>query len=208
MSDYIDLFFDIFDEKNQHASVRESLTVADLIDEITREFDDLDRETLDSYALFLQDKNQPLNGSRNLLEQGVQPGDRLVFTWARSQLQSARRPLSDTASFALQDETSQVLFPIEWQPAVIGRPDTDLEHNDLLAVDLRWLPESPRVSRRHAQITEVKGVYYIESLTPNNPTYLNGHGLSLGKTYKLKVGDTIRFGYTDIRLRYISQSTS
>jgi pSer/pThr/pTyr-binding forkhead associated (FHA) protein len=101
--------------------------------------------------------------------------------------------------------TSQVLFDLEWQPALIGRPDADAVHNELLAVNVKWLPGHLRVSRRHARITEQGSVYYLEALAENNPTVLNGQRLSLGHKYQLHVGDTIGLGISNIQLVFVQR---
>ena len=54
MSNYLELTFEIFDEQEQRASVRESLTVGNMIEEIIKEFDDLDTGNLGSFALYLK----------------------------------------------------------------------------------------------------------------------------------------------------------
>jgi pSer/pThr/pTyr-binding forkhead associated (FHA) protein len=206
VSEYLELSFDVFDETEQRASVRPTLTVAELILEILNEFEDLDGRRPDLYGLYPEGSQRPLERGKTLTEQGVQPGDRLAFSWARDPLRQLRRPLTQGAQFALQDAASQVLFGLEWQPAIIGRPDADPAHNELLAVNVKWLSGSRRVSRRHARITEQGGVYYLEGLAENNPTLLNGHQLSPGRKYQLRKGDTIGLGISNIQLVFVQQS--
>jgi hypothetical protein len=206
VSEYLELSFDVFDETEQNASVRPSLTVAELILEILNEFEDLDGRRPDLYGLYPEGAQRPLERGKTLTEQGVHSGDRLVFGWARDSLRQLRRPLTHGPQFALQEVTSQVLFGLEWQPAIVGRPDADSAHNELLAVNVRWLPGSRRVSRRHAQITEQDGVYYLEGLAENNPTLLNGQQLSLGRKYQLREGDTIGLGTSNIQLVFVQQN--
>lgn len=206
MDDYLELVLDVFDETEQRASVRQTLTVGQLIDEITREFADLDRENPTAYGLYLLGSNQPLDRNQTLFEQGVQSGDRLVLGWARNALGAPRRPVSVAGAAVLQESATQVIFPIEWQPAIIGRPDADHAHNELLTANVEGLPDGRRVSRRHAQITEKAGVYTIESLTSQNPTFLNGERLETGRTYTLQPGDKIELGYSKIALRFMVQS--
>jgi pSer/pThr/pTyr-binding forkhead associated (FHA) protein len=203
MSDYLEVVIDVFDETDQRASVRTTLTVGQLLAEVTREFADLDFGDQIAYCLTMQGSSRPLDRDLTLSQQGVQSGDRLVLGWARNALKAPRRPVSVAA--VLQESTTQVTFPIEWQPAIIGRPDADQTHNQLLAANLEWLPNGRRVSRRHAQITEGAGVYYIESLTPKNATLLNGERLETGRTYTLQPGDTIELGYSKITLRFMVQ---
>jgi hypothetical protein len=204
MSDYLELTIDVFDETDQRAAVCKKLTAAGLIEEVLSEFRELDGEAPELYGLYLEGQQRPLERGKTLLDQGVQPGDRLDFTWVRDTFRQLRRPLAGGARFALQEGTTQVLFPIEWQPAIIGRTDADPAHNDLLAANLEWLAGSRRVSRRHAQITEREGTYYLEALMERNPTFLNGQRLSFGRSYELGVGDTIGLGYSSITLAFIS----
>jgi pSer/pThr/pTyr-binding forkhead associated (FHA) protein len=205
MSDYLEVVVAVFDETDQRASVRRSLTVAKLIQAILSEFQELDDETPEHYGLYPEGGGRPLERNKTLADQGVQPGDRLVFSWARDPFRQLRRPLTEGVSFALQEVTTQVLFPIEWQPALIGRPDRDPAHNELLAVNLEYLSGSRRVSRRHAQITERAGVWYLEALAPMNPTLLKGQRLSLGREYQIHSGDAIDLGNSGITLTAISQ---
>jgi hypothetical protein len=204
MSDYIELTIDVFDETDQRAAVRKTLTVAGLIEEVLSEFQELDDEAPEFYGLYLEGRQRPLERGKTLLDQGVEPGDRLDFNWARDLFRQLRRPLTEGTRFALQEGTTQVLFPMEWQPAIIGRPDADVAHNELLAANLEWLSGSHRVSRRHAQITEQGGAYYLEALAERNPTFLNGQRLSLGRSYEIRVGDTIGLGYSNITLAFTS----
>jgi hypothetical protein len=205
VSEYLELTFDVFDETEQRASVRRGLTVAQLIQAIINEFEDLDGRAANLYGLYPEGGQRPLEASKTLTEQGVQPGDRLVFSWARDPLRQLRRPLTHGPQFALQEVSSQVLFALEWQPAIIGRPDADAAHNELLAINLKWLPGALRVSRRHARITEQNGTYYLEGLAERNPTLLNGQRLSLGRKYPLRVGDTIGLGTSNIQLVFLQQ---
>lgn len=203
MSDYLELTVDVFDETNQRVAVRKTLTVAGLIEEVLSEFQELDGEAPELYGLYLEGQQRPLEGTKTLLDQGVQPGDRLDFTWIRDTFRQLRRPLATGARFALQEATTQVLFPVEWQPAIIGRTDADPAHNELLAANLEWLAGSRRVSRRHAQITERDGAYYLEALVERNPTFLNGQRLSFGRSYELRASDTIGLGYSNITLAFV-----
>jgi pSer/pThr/pTyr-binding forkhead associated (FHA) protein len=103
----------------------------------------------------------------------------------------------------LRERSGRARFPVQWQPAVIGRPDADHVHNELLAANLEWLPEGLRVSRRHAQITEEAGIFYLENLAGrDNPTYLNGRSLAGGRRVALQHGDAIRLGQHGVELRF------
>lgn len=50
------------------------------------------------------------------------------------------------------------------------------------------------VSRRHAEIQQIRGSYYIKDLGSSNGTYINGKTISKNKYIKLQQGDTIKLG--------------
>jgi len=205
MNDYLQVVVDVFDDTDQRASVQRSLTVAKLIQAILREFEELDGRSAEHYGVYLEGNGRPLDRSKTLADQGVQPGDRLLFSWTRDPFRQLRQPVTDGVTFALQEMATQVLFPIEWQPALIGRPDRDPAHNELLAVNLEYLAGSQRVSRSHAQITEAEGAWYLEALAHRNPTLLNGRRLSVGREYPLRSGDAIDLGSSGITLTAVGQ---
>ena len=64
--EYILINVDVFDQKGNQAKVRKSLSIGGLIDEILREFDDLDRRIPHAYAIYLRNHLQPLDRNRTL----------------------------------------------------------------------------------------------------------------------------------------------
>ena len=202
MSDYLELTFDIFDDVSQRASVLNTLTIAELIAEIVTEFEELDTAGYQVYDLYMEGDNRRLESARTLLDLGLQPGDRLQLAWARDPFRVQRQPVSDSGGALLREAATNVEFLIKWQPAVIGRPDSNRAHNSMLAANLEWLPKSHRVSRTHAQITERGGSYYLEAMAENNPTYLNDETINPGRRYKLASGDTILLGRSGIQLDF------
>jgi hypothetical protein len=200
--EYVEVTVDVFDERGQRAAVLGSATAAGLIDEILREFSDLQAAGPERYSLFLADTRRSLAPGKTLAEQGVQSGDRLVFGWADAAGETARRPVSRPGWAGLRDEASGRKYPITWQPARIGRPDADATHNAQLLVDVQWLPDGGRVSRRHAEVTERGGVYYLEALAAQNPTLLNGQRVSPSQPVPINPGDRIGLGGSAIVLRF------
>ncbi len=198
MSDYLEVTIDVFDEAGQRAQVLRSLPVRGLIDEVLREFSGLEKSTIDAYALYLKDGNKLLDPTLSLVEQGVTDQDELVFGWAQASRAPGRLVITGSRTAVLRDEQSGKIFPIDWQPAVIGRPHTDPALNRLLAVDVSGFANSRRVSRRHAQITERDGRYFLESLSPHNPTYVDG-GQVVGKR-PLQSGSRLSLGGSGITL--------
>ncbi len=76
--------------------------------------------------------------------------------------------------------------------AIIGREDATLQ------IDLEGYPEGKFVSHRHAQITKIKDVYYVEDLGSSNHTWVNQIKLAQGQAEPLKEGDTVRFGKVEL----------
>ncbi len=202
MSDYLELTFDIFDEPDQKASALKTLTAEQMIREIIKEFEDLDQNNAGNFALTLKDTDKPLEAGKGLFDQGVQDGDILIFNWARGKL-NRRKPLTGTRKAVLREEVSGAVFPIEWQPAIIGRPDIDPTQNELLAANVEWLPNSRRVSRWHARISEKDGEFFLEALVSNNATYINGAPISVGAQAALRTGDKISLGMSKIVLTFL-----
>lgn len=196
MSDYIDLTFEI-DGDTWRAQVRPSLAVANLIVEIAREFEFTDSE---GFELYRKGSATALTRSESLSKQHIRPGETLTFI--RPALLH-RLPISTTKRAVLQIRSNKEIYPIHWQPAVIGRTDADPIHMALLAINLEWIENNRRVSRRHAQITEEDGTYYIESLTPNNPTRLNRTQLDHGEKYPLKSNDRIFLVNSRVQLTFL-----
>ena len=196
---------DLFDDEDQtqEASVRANLTVRALMDEIRREFSLLDAD----YKLTRPGSDEPLPLDKTMEQLGLQTGAELVFERDRRRLsqrivsrggqffQAVTRP---GQAFIQNAETGKV-YPIDWQPAIIGRPDaTNPASAEALAVDVSAFAEARTVSRRHAQITERGGIYYLEGLNERNPTFLNGRELKLGEKHALTPGDQIRLGRVEL----------
>ncbi len=207
MDEYLEVVIDVFDEREQRAAVLASATAAVLIEEIMREFPDLQAAGAERYSLFLADTHRSLVPPKTLADQGVQSGDRLVFGWADASGEIARRPVSRPGWAVLRDEANGRDYPITWQPARIGRPDADTAHNAQLLVDVQWLPEGGRVSRRHAEVTEQGGVYYLEALAAQNPTLLNGKPIAPDRPVPLNAGDRIGLGGSAIVLAFVEGSS-
>jgi len=199
------------EDRRQEASVRANLTVRALIEEIRREFNLLDA----GYRLTLHGQQQPLPLDQTMEQLGLQTGAELVFERDRHRLQErvvARggqyfQAVTKPGRAYLQEASSGKAFPLEWQPAVIGRPDAaSPDAAEMLAVDVSALAEGRTVSRRPAQISERGGTYYLEALNERNPTLLNGQAIRLGEKRALSPGDVIRVGL--VELTFAVQGTS
>jgi hypothetical protein len=190
---------DLFDDTNQEASVRKNLPVRSLITDIQREFSLPEG----NYSLSLKGSSKPLDPEKTLEQLGIQTGVELLFGRERRKFirpiavrgGGTFRMIMDLNQAFLREDSTGKIFEIEWQPAIIGRPDaSNPQSADTLCADLSAFEEARSVSRQHARITELKGQYYLEGLAEKNPTYLNEQEIMVGEKRSLKAGDKIRVG--------------
>jgi pSer/pThr/pTyr-binding forkhead associated (FHA) protein len=191
MDDYLDVEIDVFEFSAQHARLRKDITIATLIQEIFKQFDDIAADTPEKYAIYLKGVDRPLNSSYTLQELDIQPHDELVFNYVQQPIRQMLEP-GDYA--ILREETSGKCFDIQWQPAVIGRPDSDAGHNIILAVNMLLLQNGMTVSRKHAQITISGGRYYVEPLAEHNPVFLNDKEIPLNSKREIRNKDRLAIG--------------
>ena len=93
------------------------------------------------------------------------------------------------------EDTQNRIYPIQWQPAIIGRKSMGTtEQNKLLAVDLYWLLDSRRLSRSHAQITEKNGAWFIQRLSDRSGVRVDGIDLEQEQKVALRNGSKITLG--------------
>jgi pSer/pThr/pTyr-binding forkhead associated (FHA) protein len=205
MDEYIDVKLDIFEHVGQRARLRKSLTVSGLIEEILREFDDIAADSPEKYTVFLKGMDRPLNASSTMEQLDIQPQDELVFEYVR---QNIRRMLNPENYAFLRDDANGRVYDIQWQPAIIGRPTNEAEHNIMLAVNLQLHPKGLTVSRKHAEIAYSDGHYTIEPLADNNPVAVNDKAVPFGTRREIKHGDRINIGRNDLLLIFQTQSAA
>jgi len=189
---------ELLDDTQQEASVRKNLPVRALIEEIRREFGLREGD----YVLLLKGRTDALPAERSLDELGIATGAELVFARGRrlrQQVIPRGRMMFQAISVAgrclLREATSGQEFVIEWQPALIGRPDAaNPASADALAVNLGGVAQARTVSRQHAQLIESEGIFYVEGLAPRNPTFVNEQALAPDERRRLDDGDQIRVG--------------
>jgi hypothetical protein len=164
----LEVHIDVFDQLNQRAQVLPELSPAELVGAILEEFgEELDYLGSDAgkYRLRKVQTAEGLDEHKTLGELLVD-GDRLVLEEQDEELPpGARRPVRP---IYLQDVSSGQSFRIAWQPAIVGRSDSDLAANDLVAVDLSTAAGGSRVSRRHIKLWEEQDDYYVQAAS-NNP---------------------------------------
>ena len=112
----------------------------------------------------------------------------------------------DPRSYAfLKDETTNRVYEIQWQPAIIGRPTNEAEHNIMLAVNLQLHPLGQTVSRTHAQIIFSKGSFFVEALAENNPLSVNGKPVPVNARREIKNGDRLILGRNNLSMTFNTQ---
>ncbi|MBA4384280.1 MAG: hypothetical protein C0410_06060 [Anaerolinea sp.] len=205
MDDYLDVKMDIFEHTGQRARLRRTLTINGLIEEILKEFDDISRDSIEKYAIYLKGVDQPLSKRATIIDLDLQPQDELVFEYKHHTL---RENLLPQQYAYLCDDKSGTTFNIQWQPAVIGRPTAEAEHNLMLAVDVQFIPDGMTISRRHAQITFSDDHYYIEPLTENNPIFINGKEIPYDTRKEINNQDKITFGKHNVNMTFTTQQST
>ena len=201
MDEYLEVKIDIFEHTGQRAKIRRTLTITGLMEEILKEFDDVPAENPAKYALYLTGNPKPLRGNATVTELDLQPQDELTFEYRRQSIREALQP----QDFAyLTDPVTNRKFEIQWQPALVGRPTAEADHNLMLAVNVELLPKGMTISRRHAQITFSDDQYFVEALAENNPVLVNGKEMPMGAMWEIKNGDKVTFGRYDVTLDFHS----
>ena len=205
MAEYIDVKIDVFEHSDQRARVLESLTPTGLIQEILKEFDDITADSPEKYAIYLKGMERPLNANYTMTQLDIQPQDELVFDYVRKTI---RQMLHPSQYAILREDTTGKTFDIQWQPAVIGRPTNEVDHDITLAVNVQLIPNGMTISRKHAQITYSDGKYYIEMLAENNLLILNGKEMPLNSRKEIRNGDTLLAGRNKVPFTFIAQQVA
>jgi len=204
----LEVFVDVFDEQNQRALPLAELTPVEFIRAILEEFQHSKMEFLgdnpEDYVLVRTDNGEELSPDATLGEQ-LQNGDHLILKERLAPLPpGTKRP---DAFLYLRELGGSHVYRIQWVPALIGRPDPTQPHDDWLAVNLRSAETGLRVSRRHAQITEKKGQFFIQSLSSNPTSVLRGRNtkpIPVPQTpMPLQAGDIIILDRSNIMLKVI-----
>ncbi|HID51624.1 MAG TPA: FHA domain-containing protein [Anaerolineae bacterium] len=204
----LDVRIDVFEEENQWAKPLASLKPPDLIAATLQEFRELEYLSgePDDYLLVKKGDMSPLDPEEPLQKQLADEAHLVLWEKERPLPAGAKRP---SRPLYLRDQVAGKVFKLDWIPAIIGRPDSNQPHDDWLAVNLESYPTGLRVSRRHAQITEKNGRFYIHSLS-RNPTLLkkaDGSETPIGeKPVPLDNGDTVFLERSNISLKFIKRN--
>ena len=207
----IEILVDVFAKKQQRAMALSSLTPPELVEAILQEFQgDLDYlgSTPGDYRLLRGSDRSPLDEGV-LIEQQVAKQEHLVLVEQEVPPPSGtRRPTRSVyvREQAGREEGRNQVYKLHWLPAVIGRREKKATPGELVAVDLAAHPTGLRGSRRHAQITEEQGKFYVEGLS-QNPTMVEdaqGNRTPLNATkHLLHDGDRIYLERSQITLKFL-----
>jgi len=207
---------DIFEKKEQEALALLTLTPPALITAILQEFHELEYLSNQATAYQLQKASDGQVLPDDLTLAQLAENERLVLVERMKDAPSGARPPSQALYLREErsnpgEEQNQQLYPLHWLPAIIGRPDSNLKDNALLAVNLEKAANGLglRVSRRHARIEEENGAYFVTSLAPNNPTYHltadNQRTLLTETKRPLHPGDRLYLEGSELTLKFLVQ---
>lgn len=201
----LDVRIDVFEKTDQWAKPLVTLKPAELVEGVLLEFRELEYLSDSSADYYL------VQGEEAVRLQEEAPLSQQLANEARLQLKEVEKPLPkggrrpSKAVYLRELETNQV-YKLHWLPAIIGRPDKSQPYNELISVNLESYKMGLRVSRRHAQITEQNGRFFIESMS-RNPTLLKGEvGDAVPVTEEkrpLQNGDIIQLSRSNIAFKFI-----
>jgi FHA domain len=201
----LELRIDVFALGGQRALVLPTLTPPELVTAILDEFNELEflSDAAGNYQLLKAPDRAPLDDATPTGQQ-LTVGEHLLLVEREPPLPKGAKRMRHHVY--LRDQGTSKVYKLHWQPAIIGRPDNSQEHNDWLAVNMATHPAGRRISRRHAQITEANGQYFVERLSPNPTVVKDSQGISTPvdqQKHPLHHGDVLYFENSQIALKFI-----
>lgn len=173
----LDLLIDVFDQPAQRAMARPSLRPGELVAAVIDEFRELEYLGGDAARYQLVSATTRAALAEDVpIGQQAKAGDHLALIERDLSLPPGTQRFSHP--IYLREQESGAVYKLDWQPAIIGRPDTTRQDNDQIAIDLSAHPAGQRVSRRHAQIVEVNGQFYAEHLAQNPTVVKSSAGMT------------------------------
>jgi hypothetical protein len=200
------LKIDVFDKAQQWAKPLPTLKPVELIEAILQEFRELEflsDSAADYYLTQSENGEGQLHEDTSLAQQLTNNSRLKLLEVERPLPQGTERP---STAIYLREQASGKVYKLHWLPAIIGRPDNNQAGDERISVDLEAYRTGLRVSRRHAQITEKDGRYFIESASRNPTSLKDEAGESVAVTEEkqpLKHGDVIQLERSNIALKFI-----
>jgi len=201
----LELRIDIFDHAAQRALALPMLLPAELVAAVIEEFREIEFLGSDpaKYELHKAADRTPLDEQVPIGQQ-LTADERLALVEreepAPAGTQRPGRPIY------LRYQASGAVYKLHWLPAIIGRPDGTLKDNHQLAINLSAHPAGQRVSRRHVQIVESKGKFYVERLAQNPTVIRDSQGSTTPveqERHPIRDGDTIVLENSQIAFKFI-----
>ncbi len=201
----LELQIDVFEKLNQKALPLSTLTPTQLVEAILQEFRELEylSDKPADYQLVKAEDQLPLDEESQLKAQLINGGRLVIMEKEQSLPSGTNHP---TRAIYLREQAAGKVYKLHWQPAIIGRPDKNQLQNDQVAVNLESYKTGLRVSRRHAQITEKNGQYFIQSMSRNPTSIRDTDGNVIPVTSEkrpLQNGDIIHLERSNIALKFI-----
>lgn len=109
---------------------------------------------------------------------------------------------SGTARLMHVQTNTYVQLPERLSVIHIGKPNGKIPPD----IDVSGFPHSDIVSRAHADIRVEGDAYYIEDIGSSNGTYVNNLPLPTGNRHRLRPGDRIALGKSDLVTFLFQQS--
>ncbi len=207
----LELLVDVLDrEQEQLAVALPDLRPGEFIEAILAEFQEIEYLSRDPwhYRLRRVENGEYLDDDQSLEAQLVK----------NARVALVERPLdlppgtsAPPERIYLREQSSGAVYPLRWLPAIIGRLDSSLGQNELVAVNLEPYTTGLRVSRRHARIDYEDGDYVIDNLSNNGTTLIRGteeFRLQRGRKRGLHDGDLIRLDRSELTLRFMRLQNS
>ncbi len=201
----LDLRIDVFEEENQLAKALPDLKPSELVEAVLQEFRELEYLSGSSadYKLLRAEDGEPLDDEDELRHQIGENGRLIMVEEEKPLPPGTARP---SRPIYLRDTVIGNVYKLHWLPAIIGRPDKNQPHNEWVAVDLERYKTGLRVSRRHAQISEENGQFFISAMS-RNPTLVKDAAGDMvpvtGEKRPLHNGDIIHLERSNIALKFI-----
>jgi cytidylate kinase len=197
----LEVFIDIFEHKKQRAQALVSLKPNDFVAAILDEFNELEYLGNDPKSYRIIKKSDGNELADDALQNQLRGGEQLALVEHSPAIPS--NASAPSAHLYLREQSNGKLFKLNWLPALIGRPDSG-QNNEELAVNLSALG-GLRVSRRHAQIVEKANNYYVEQLSSNPLSVRDSQGTvsEVKDFHPLQHGDVILLERSQLALKFI-----
>jgi hypothetical protein len=201
----LELLIDVFDHAAQRAIALPTLLPAELVAAVIKEFREIEFLGNDpAHYQLLKAATRSALDEQVPVGQQLAAGERLALVEREQPLPpGTQRP---SRPIYLREQSSGTVYKLHWQPAIIGRPDSTQKDNQQIAVNLSAHAAGQRVSRRHAQIVESKGQFYVERLAPNPTVVKDSQGITTrieGDRRPIQGDDTIVLESSQIALKFI-----